>query len=88
VLEIKTSEANHKGETRICFPKVHRPQRNCYVSVEELVREFSHNKPDLFQPLSSFPLKQSFPQRGKITALTNFPLLTTTLRAIRRRLAV
>jgi hypothetical protein len=27
------------------FPEVHRPLRNGYVSVEELVREFSHNKP-------------------------------------------
>jgi hypothetical protein len=51
------------------------------VSVEELVRDVSHNKPGLFQPLSSFPLRGSFPRRGKIAALTNFPLLTTTLGA-------
>jgi hypothetical protein len=50
--------------TKICkdlFPEVHRPLRNCYVYVEELVRENSHNKPGLFQPLSSFPLRPSFP---------------------------
>jgi hypothetical protein len=88
VLEIKTSEANHKWRDEDLFPEVHHPQRNDYVSIEELVREFSHNKPGLFQPLSSLPLRRSFPQRGKITALTNLPLLTTTLGAIRRRLAV
>jgi hypothetical protein len=38
------------------FPEVHLPLRNGYVSVEELVRENSHNKPGLFQPLSPFPL--------------------------------
>jgi hypothetical protein len=36
------------------FPEVHRPLRNGYVSVEELVGEFSHNKLGLFQPLSFF----------------------------------
>jgi hypothetical protein len=56
-----------------------RPLRNDYVSVEELVRENSHNKSGLFQPLSSFPLRRSFSRRGKITTLTNFSLLTTTL---------
>jgi hypothetical protein len=70
------------------FPKVHRPLRKNYISVEELVRENSNNKPGLFQPLSSFPLRQSFSKRGKITSLTNFPLLTTTLGANWRRLAV
>jgi hypothetical protein len=70
------------------FPEVHRPQQNDYVSVEELVREFSHNKPGLFHPLSSFPLRRYFARRGKIIALTNLSLLTTTLGAIRRRLAV
>jgi hypothetical protein len=39
------------------FPEVHRPLGKGYVSVEELVREFSHNKPVLFQLLSSFPLR-------------------------------
>jgi hypothetical protein len=39
------------------FLEVHHPLRNGYVSVEELVREFSHNKPGLFQPLPSFPLR-------------------------------
>jgi hypothetical protein len=38
-------------------PEVHHPLRNGYVSVEELVRDNSHNKPGLFQPLSSFPLR-------------------------------
>jgi hypothetical protein len=39
------------------FPEVQPPLRNGYVSVEELVRENSHNKAGLFQPLSSFPLR-------------------------------
>jgi hypothetical protein len=65
------------------FLEVHRPPRNGYISVEELVRENPHNKSDLFQPLSSFPLRQSFPQRGKVIALTNLPLLITTLGASR-----
>jgi hypothetical protein len=70
------------------FPEVHHPLRNGYVSVEELVRDNSHNKPGLFQPLSSFPLRGSFPRRGKIADLTNFPLPTTTLGASRRHLAI
>jgi hypothetical protein len=70
------------------FPEVHRPQRNGYVFVEELVREISHNKPGLFQPLSSFPLRRSFQRKGKITTLTNLPLLSTTLGASQRHLAV
>jgi hypothetical protein len=60
------------------FSEVHRPLRNGYVSVEELVRDNSHNNLVLFQPLFSFPLRRSFPRRDKIAALTNFPLLTTT----------
>jgi hypothetical protein len=39
------------------FPEVHHPLRNGYVSVEELVRENSHNNSGLFQPLFSFPLR-------------------------------
>jgi hypothetical protein len=39
------------------FLEVHRPLRNGYVSVEEPIRENSHNKSGLFQPLSSFPLR-------------------------------
>jgi hypothetical protein len=39
------------------FLEVHRPLRNDHVSVEELVREFSHNNLGLFQLLSSFPLR-------------------------------
>jgi hypothetical protein len=70
------------------FPEVHHPLRNGYVSVEELVRDKSHNKTGLFQPLSSFPLRGSFPRRGKIAALTNFLLLTTTLGASRRHLTI
>jgi hypothetical protein len=42
------------------FPEVHLPLRKGYVSVEELVREFSHNKLGLFQPLSSFSTKAIF----------------------------
>jgi hypothetical protein len=80
-------EANHK-EMKGFVSRSSPPLRKGYVSVEELVRELSHNKPSLFQPLSSFLLRRSFPQRGKITTLTNFPLLTTTLGASRRRLAV
>ena len=61
------------------FPEVHLPLRKGYVSVEELVRdplEVSHNKRVSF---NHFPLftRGSFPRRGKITALTNFRLLTT-----------
>jgi hypothetical protein len=48
------------------FPEVHLPLRKGSISVEELVRELSHNKPGLFQPLSSFPLRQYFPRRSKI----------------------
>jgi hypothetical protein len=70
------------------FPEVHHPIRNGYISIEELVREKSHNKSGLFQSLSPFPLRRSFSRRGKITALTNFLLLTTTLGASRRLLAV
>jgi hypothetical protein len=56
-------------------PEVHLPLRKGYVSVKELVRELSHNL-GLFQPLSSFPLRRSFPRRGKIIDLTNLSLLT------------
>jgi hypothetical protein len=42
------------------FLEVHRPLRNDYVSIDELVREFSHNKSGLFQPLSSFSTKVIF----------------------------
>jgi hypothetical protein len=70
------------------FPEVHHPLRNGYVSVEELVRDKPHNKSGFFQPLSFFPLRGSFPRRGKIAALKNFLLLTTTLGASRRRLAI
>jgi hypothetical protein len=76
---------NLEGQTtrriKDLFPEVHHSLRNGYVSVEELVRDNFHNKPGLFQPLSSFPLRGSFPRRGKIAVLTNFPLLTTTLGA-------
>jgi hypothetical protein len=43
------------------FPELHLPLRKGYVSDEELVRELSHNKSGFFQPLSSFPLRRSFP---------------------------
>jgi hypothetical protein len=66
-------------EQKDLFPKVHLLLRKSYISVEELVSELSHNKLGLFQPLSSFPLRRSFSRRDKIIALTNFPLLTTTL---------
>jgi hypothetical protein len=70
------------------FPEVHLPLRKDYVYVEELVRELFHNKSGLFQPLFSFPLRKTFSRRGKITALTNFLLLTITLGASQRRLVV
>jgi hypothetical protein len=70
------------------FPEVHHTLRNGYVSVEELVRDDSHDKLGLFQPLSFFPLRGSFPRRGWIATITNFLLLTTTLGASRRRIAV
>jgi hypothetical protein len=81
-------ESQTTRRSKDLFPEVHHLLRNGYVSVEELVRDNSHNKPGLFQPLSSFPLRGFFPRRGKIAALTNFPLLTTTLGASQRRLAV
>jgi hypothetical protein len=87
MLEKQLREANHK-EMQGFVSKVHHPLRNRYASVEEIVTENSHNKSGLFQPLSSFPLRQSFSRRGKITALTNFLLLTTFLGASRRCLAV
>jgi hypothetical protein len=86
--EVHTTVRQTTKRDEDLFPNVHRPPRNGYVSIEELVREISHNKSGLFQPLSSFPLRRSFPRRGKITALTNLPLLTTTLGASRRRLAI
>jgi hypothetical protein len=70
------------------FPEDHHPLRNGYVSVEKLVRDNSHNKPGLFQLLSSFPVRGYFPRRVKIAALTNFLLLTTTLGYSLRRLDV
>jgi hypothetical protein len=59
MVEIKQVRQTTK-ERRGFFPEVHRPLRNDYVSVEELVREFSHNKPGLYQPLSSFFTKAIF----------------------------
>jgi hypothetical protein len=87
MLEKQLRESNTQRSKNL-FPEDRHPLRNGYISVEELVRDNSHNKPGLFQPLSSFPLRGSFPRRGKIAALTNFPLLTTTLGASRRHLAV
>jgi hypothetical protein len=87
MLERQLRESNHTKKQGF-VSQVHHPLRNGYVSVEELVRDDSHNKLGLFQPLSSFPLRGYFPRRGKIVALTNFPLLTTTLGARRRHLAV
>jgi hypothetical protein len=86
MLEKQLREPNHTKKKG--FVSRHHPLRNGYVSIEELVRDNSHNKSGLFQPLSSFPLRGSIPRRGKIAALTNFPLLTTTLGASRRRLAI
>jgi hypothetical protein len=74
-------ESQTTQRSKDLFPEVHHPLSNDYVSVEELVGDNSHNKSGLFQPLSSFPLRGSFPRRGKITTLTNFSLLTTTLGA-------
>jgi hypothetical protein len=63
------------------FPKVHLSLRKDYVSVEEFVRELPHNKSGIFQPLSSFPLRRSFPRRGKITTLTKLPATHHNLRS-------
>jgi hypothetical protein len=82
MLEKQHIEANHNDSQRF-VPEIHLPLRKVYVSVEDLVMELSHNKSGLFQPLSSFQLRRSFPQKGKIAALTNLPLLTTTLGASR-----
>jgi hypothetical protein len=48
-----------------------------YVFVEELIRNIPQQVGS-FQPLFSIPLRKYFPRRGKITTLTNLPLLTTT----------
>jgi hypothetical protein len=63
------------------FPEVHLSLRKDYVSVEELVRELSPNKSGIFQLLSPFPLRRSFPQRGKITTLTKLPATHHNLRS-------
>jgi hypothetical protein len=65
MLEIKNEWGKPQRRDEDLFPEVHRPQRKGYVSVEELVREFSHNKPGLFQLLSSFPLRRSFHEEAR-----------------------
>jgi hypothetical protein len=56
MLEKQLRESNHTKKQGF-VSEVHHPLRNGYVSVEELVRDNSHNKSSLFQPLSSFPLR-------------------------------
>jgi hypothetical protein len=87
MLEKELREANHMNKQGF-VSRSSPPTKERLRSVEEFVRDNSHNKPGIFQPLSSFPLRGSFPQTSNIAALTNFPLLTTTLEASRRRLAV
>jgi hypothetical protein len=50
-------ESQTTRRSKDLFPEVHHPLRNVYVSVEELVRDNSHNKSSLFQPISSFPIR-------------------------------
>jgi hypothetical protein len=54
MLEKQLKENNLKSQTtrrsKDLFPEVHHPLRNGYVSIEELVRDNSHNKPGLLQP--------------------------------------
>jgi hypothetical protein len=57
---------------KICFLKFTSHLGKAYVSVEELVRNLSHNKSGLFQPLST---KEIFSRGGKITTFTNLSLL-------------
>jgi hypothetical protein len=64
MLEKQLRESNHTKKKDL-FPEVHHPLRNGYGSVEELVRDNSHNKPGLFQPLSSFPLRGSFHKEAR-----------------------
>jgi hypothetical protein len=47
-------ESQTTRRSKDLFSEVHHPQRNGYVSVEELVRDKSHNKLGLFQPLPPF----------------------------------
>jgi hypothetical protein len=62
MLQQQLRESNHTKKQDL-FSEVHHPLRNGYVSVEELVRDDSHNKLGLFQPLSSFPLRGSSTKR-------------------------
>jgi hypothetical protein len=62
MLEKQLREANHKEMQGFVSRSSH-PLRNGYVSVEELVRESSHNKSGLFQPLFFFPLRHLFTKR-------------------------
>jgi hypothetical protein len=53
MLEKQLRESNHTKKQGF-VSEVHHPIRNGYVSVEGLVRDNSHNKSDLFQPLPPF----------------------------------
>jgi hypothetical protein len=84
MLENELREENHKETRGFVSRSLDSHLSESYVSVDELVQDTSHfqlllNKTILFRPLSSFLLSNSFPGRGKITALTNLPLLTTHL---------
>jgi hypothetical protein len=56
MLEKQLRESNHTKKQGF-VSRSSPPLRNGYVSVEELVRDNSHNKTGLFQPFSSFPLR-------------------------------
>jgi hypothetical protein len=64
------------------FHEVYLPLRKGYVFVEELIREFSHNKLGLFQSLSSFPLRRSFYEeaRSLLTDKTRIHLRSASVR--------
>jgi hypothetical protein len=57
---LKLRESNHMKKQGFVF-RTSSPTKERCVSVEELVRDNSHNKSGLFQPLSSFPPRGSFP---------------------------
>ena len=87
----QSSEANHKGDTSICFPKF----RFTTVNPTSPLRNslgMSLFQPDplswVFINHSSFPLSWSFLPKGQDHARTNLSQLTTPLGASRRHLAV
>jgi hypothetical protein len=70
----------------VLFPEVHHPLRNDYISVEELVKENSHN--GSLSATFLLSTKAILSTKRQDHNLTNFPLLTTSLGASQRRLGV